>query len=134
MPTLQLGKNASLMVNSQNYSDSAYKEDHEISVEALDSTTHGASFHKTQFPGLEETKFSYSLYYDQTVYLALRALATGRTTHSVVYGPIGTTTGYPRATISGFIGSLKLGVTVDGLPTIDIEHEYGAVVPVYDVY
>jgi len=134
MPTFPLGKSASLVVNSQDYSDSAYKEDLETSIEALDNTTHGASYHKTQQAGLIETKFTYSLYYSRTIALALRTLATARTTHTVVYGPEGSSAGMERITISGFISSIKKGVTPDGIPTIDIEHSYGTTVPVYDTY
>jgi methylaspartate ammonia-lyase len=134
MPTFVLGKTASLVVNSQDYSDSAYKEDLESSIEALDVTTHGSSYHKTQQAGLVETSFSYSLYYSRTVALALRTLATGRTTHTVVYGPEGSSTGMERITISGFIASLKKGVAPDGVPTLDVEMAYGTTVPVYDTY
>lgn len=129
-----LGKQASLVVNSVDLSALAYKEDLEVSTEGLDNTTHSASFHKTQQPGLQETKFTYSLYKQQAEYLALRTLWLGRTTHTVIYGPDGTTVGMERVTISGFISSFKEGITVDGITTVDVEHSYGIIVPVFDTY
>lgn len=129
-----MGKGASLVVNSQDYSSSAYKEDDELTIEALDNTTHGASYHKTQQAGLMETKFTYSLYYSRTVHQALRTLASARTTHSTVYGEEGSTTGMSRLTVSGFISSLKKGVTPDGIITLDVEVAYGDTVPVFDTY
>ena len=129
-----MAKNASLMVNSQDYSTKAYKEDLETKTEELDNTTHSISFHKTSQAGLLETDFQYSIYYDQDTYLALRTLWSARTTHSVIYGPIGTTSGMPRTTISGYISSMKGGFTVDGIPTIDVTHHYGDTVPVFDTY
>ena len=134
MATFFLGKSASLTVNSQDYSALGYKVDTELKVNAVDSTTFSASFHRTAAAGLMETTFKYSLYYSQTEYLALTTLAAARTTHSVVFGPTGTTTGMPRITIPGFITSIKKGVSVDGLETMDIEHNYGSTVPTYDTY
>ena len=129
-----MGKTASLVVNGNDYSSIAYKEDMENTTEDLDNTTHGVSYHKTEQAGLQETKFSYSIYYSRTEYLALRTLWANRTTHSVVYGEEGSTTGMARTTISGYIGSIKKGVTADGLTTIDIDHRYGTTVPVFDTY
>lgn len=129
-----LGKGAYLSVNSVDVSGEAYKEDHELNIEAKDNTTHGTSFHKTAQAGLMETKFVYSLYYSRARWVALIALATGRTTHTVIYGEEGSTAGMARLTVPGFIASIKKGVTVDGIETIDVEHSYGTTVPTYDTF
>lgn len=134
MATFLIGKTGSLTVNSQDYSGLATKVDTDLITAVINATTMGASYHKTALPGLQETKLSYELLYSQVEFLALRTLWSGRTTHSVIFGPTGVTTGMPRLTVSGFIASMKTGFTAEGLPSIVVTHQYGLVVPVFDVY
>lgn len=134
MPTFLIGKTGSIVVNSQDYSGLCNKVDTDLITATIDSTTFGASYHKTAIAGLQETKLTYELLYSQTEFLALRTLWVNRTTHTVVFGPTGTTAGMPRVTVSGFIASIKDSFTAEGLPSIVVTHQYGTTVPVYDTY
>jgi hypothetical protein len=135
MPTFPLGKGAYIMINSVDYTDSAYKEDYDVSVEALDNTVHGTSFHKTNQPGLIESGLKVSMYYSQAVYSALRTLLTGRTTFVTLYAPEGNTSGKELITITGsFLTTVTRPVTVDSVTTFDIEIAVGTTAPAYDTF
>jgi hypothetical protein len=133
MPTFPLGKEASIVVNSQDYSDSCYKDDLDSTVDALDNTTHGASFHRTKQPGLIDGGFKASIYYSQAVKAALRTLMLARTVHTIVYGPESSATGKEKITLTAFITAMPQGVTPDGIPTLDVEWAFTAA-PVYATY
>lgn len=134
MATFLIGKTGSVVVNSNDYSGLCSKVDTDLITAVIDSTTMGTSYHKTAIPGLQETKLEYELLYSQVEFLALRTLWSARTTHTVIFGPTGTTSGMPRLTVSGFIAGIKDSFTAEGLPSIVVTHQYGVVVPVFDTY
>jgi hypothetical protein len=135
MPAFPLGKVAYISLNSVDYSDSAYKEDYDVSVEALDNTVHGTSYHKTNQPGLIESGLKISFYYSQTVYSALRTLLVNRTTFTTIYGPEGNGSGKEQITIAGsFLTSVTRPVTVDGITTFDVEISVGTTAPAYSTF
>jgi hypothetical protein len=135
MPAFPLGKGAYIMINSVEYTDSAYKEDYDVSVEALDNTVHSTSFHKTNQPGLIESGLKVSMYYSQTVYSNLRTLLTNRTTFTTIYGPEGSGSTKERITIAGsFLTTVTRPVTVDSVTTFDIEIAVGTTAPAYDTF
>lgn len=91
---------------------------------ALDTTTYGATgSSKTYVSGLRDGKFSVNGNFDPTLdslmngTLAANAAGTTLPTASVVYGPIGPTTGNPKYTCEVIVTDYKVASPVAGIVT-----------------
>ena len=120
MPTPLLGKHAYISLDGNDISAYATDAKAENNVDDLDATTYGAGTSKMKEPGLSDNSFTCTLYYEAALTSIIQPLL-GVRGKTLILGPMGNTSGYPKETYTGFVKQYSRNPPVDGLITADFE-------------